>query len=441
MGEAVKRTTLSQNAIKLVVVGVGLTVIPMIAKAQAVDIFMKAAIVTPEPNAAISSDRVRALHLFTALTGVSIAIDDPRLKSMEAFLKAGNTQAAEAIATDDPLFYNYRVANLAAKMSTRDESPRAPLSDMIATFVGVVRDSDTIPATQLLTGNFYYMADNAVITANGGTAVPSNLSTDILTSKGTHYTSIRAQNLSLKAVLKKVDGQMYLPGGTGAAPAAHPDPAGLITSVAFVGAHATMGTNRRMVEYSYREFMCTPMANWADGSSPDDKIGRDVDRQPGGSPNKFLTTCKNCHANMDGQRGAFAFLDFDDNNGVPTFNTAGVVVPKMLRNNNVYPAGFKMTDNSFVNYANVNNNADQFGWRTAAMSGKGIKDFATALSKSQGFSRCMVRRVFTDVCKRAPAATEESMVRSMADQFELSNYHMRHLFETVAVRPECGVNN
>ena len=220
---------------------------------------------------------------------------------------------------------------------------------------------------------------------------------------------------------------------------AHPDPAGILTSVAFLAAHALAGTNRRLVEYSFREFMCQPITNWADGTSPDDHIGRDVDRMPGGSPNKFLTTCKNCHANMDGMRGAFGLVDYDANNGIPTFGTT--IVAKMLRNADVYPAGFKMTDTSFINYTNVGNNADQFGWGSAQMTGTGIKQFATMLSKSKGFSRCLVRRVFTDVCKRAPAATEETMVRSVADQFETSNYHLRNLFETVALRPECGVNN
>ena len=410
--------------------------LPTAAQAQAITIFMTQTPVMPEPSASISAQRTQALHLFQALTGVSIPIDDPRLKSMEAHISAGQISMAEHVATDDPLFYNFRVANLAAKISTRDESARAPLNDLVATFVGVVRDSDSIPATELLTGNFSYQADNAVITANGGAAVPADPMADILTSKGKHYSSVSASNFSLKAVLKKIDGQQIVQGG---AVVAHPDPAGILTSVAFLSAHADAGTNRRLVEYSFREFMCQPITNWADGSSPDDRIGQDVDRMPGGSPNKFLTTCKNCHANMDGMRGAFGFVDYDANGGFPTFNTK--VVGKMLRNSDVYKAGYMMKDNGFVNYANSGNNADQFGWRSAAMSGTGIKEFATMLSKSSGFSRCMVRRVFTDVCKRAPASTEEPMVRSMANQFETDSYHLRRLFETVAVRPECGVNN
>ncbi len=409
---------------------------PEMAHAQSVNIFMTQSPVVPEPTASISAERTRSLHLFQALTGVSIPIDDPRLKSMESYLKAGQTGMAEHVATDDPLFYNFRVANLAAKMSTRDETARAPLNDLVATFVGVVRDSDSVPATQLLTGNFTYQADNNVIIANGGTAIPADPMADILTTKGKHYSILFSGNFSLKAVLKKVDGQQIVQGG---AVVAHPDPAGILTSVAFLSAHADAGTNRRLVEYSFREFMCQPITSWADGSSPDDRIGQDVDREPGGSPNKFLTTCKNCHANMDGMRGAFGLVDYNANSGLPTFSTS--VVGKMLRNSDVYKAGFMMKDNSFVNYANSGNNADQFGWRDAKMSGTGINAFATMLSRSAGFSRCMVRRVFTDVCKRSPAATEDAMVRSVANQFESDSYHLRRLFETVALRPECGVNN
>lgn len=452
-GNAVKKSTLSQHATRLTL-GLGLVLVPMMAQAQSVNIFMTASPVMPNPSATITAQRTQALHLFRALTGVSLPIDDARLVQMESYIQQNKMALAEEIATNDPLFYNYRVANLASKMTTRDESEAAPLSDFVATFVGVVRDSDTTPATQLLTGNFFYIGDNNVITANGGTALPVT-PTDYLTMKAVngnqyatqpHYAAITAANLSLKAVLTRVDsshplngigGQQLLNGTTAMA---NPDPAGLITSTAFLGAHALDGTNRRMVEYSYREFMCQPLSNWADGTAPDIRVGQDVDRAPGGSPNKYLTTCKTCHSVMDGQRGALAYWDWNDAGGNATYNTNGTVVPKMLRNNSVYPNGYRMMDNSFINFANMGNDADMFGWGSAKLQGNGLKDFAAMLAASEGFPRCMVRRVFTDVCKRAPAATEDAMVRSIADQFRADNYHLRRLFETIALRPECGVN-
>ena len=427
----------------IVLIGSMIGLAPSVSVAQVGPIYMKAPLTMPDPNGVITAQRQSAHRLFRALTGISLAIDDSRLKDMETLLKSGKTIEAERIATADPLFYNNRVRDLARKMSTRAESVRAPLSDFVATFVGVVRDSDTTPATQLLTGNFTYRADNTIIQNGGGTPVRMDEVDDILSSNN-HYADIQANNYSLKGVLKRVENQRYV-SNNAAADIPMDQVAGLITSRAFLSAHADMGTNRRLVEFSFRQFMCAPITDWADGSSPDDRVGRDVDRQPGGSPNKFLTTCKNCHANMDGLRGAFALVDYNAGNGrvsfmntVPT-NTNVNTNYKLNRNGDVYPQGFITRDNSFVNYANVGKNADAFGWRSTT-SGTGIAKFGEMLAKSRGFSRCMVKRVFTDVCKRAPASSEDAVVRSLADQFEASNYHLRGLFEIVAGRPECGIN-
>ena len=406
---------------------------PVFAGAQSTEIFIKAPVVMPDTNSAISAERTKAHHLFRALTGVLIPIDDPRLKQMEVLLKSKRMIDAEKIATSDPLFYNNRVRDLARKMSTRAESVRSPLSDFVATFVGVVRDSDTTNAKLLLTGNFTYQADPSVIASGGGTAVSMDPVKDLITSNN-HYDDITKNGYSLKAVLKRVDGQQYLSNDVATA---WPDPAGLITTRAFMMAHADAGTNRRLVEYAFRQFMCSPITSWADGTSPDDRIGRDVDRQPGGSTSKFLTTCKNCHSNLDGFRGAFANVDFTGNRITYSTNPVG----KMNRNSDVFPDGFVTRDNSFVNYANVGKNADAFGWRGAGTGGSGIAKFGEMLANSRGFSRCMVTRIFTDVCKRAPASTEDAVVRTMADQFESSGYHLRGLFEIVAARPECGVND
>ena len=89
--------------------------------------------VTPQPNASISANRQRALKLFQALTATRVPIDDPRLAQMETFLANGNQRAAAAVASNDPLFLDVLIRDVARKMSTRDESVRAPLSDFVAT--------------------------------------------------------------------------------------------------------------------------------------------------------------------------------------------------------------------------------------------------------------------------------------------------------------------
>ncbi len=383
---------------------------------------------TPDVNGAISAERTRAARLFQGITGVRVPIDDARVVQMETLLKAGNARGAAQVATADPLFLDIQIRDLGRRMSTRDESNRAPMSDFVATLIGVVRDSDTTSAKELLTGNFYYRVAPQIATANN---IPQVELTDIIRSNN-HYAGnngLQARNLSPAAVLVKQSPQRIIAGGVAAD---HPDAAGLITTRGFTEAHMIAGTNRRMVEFGFRQFMCVKMEDWADANASDERVGQDVTRTPGGSTNVYLTTCKSCHSGMDGFRGAFAFLDF--NNNAQTLGTN--VVGKMTRNAGEAPEGYRIFDNSIINNAILPKNADQFGWRSSN-TGMGVAAFGKTLADSRGFSRCMVRRAFKTVCRRSPLASEETMVRSLADQFETDGYHMRRMFENVAIQQQC----
>ncbi len=456
-------------------------------------------------NSQISPARQRARDLFVGLTGVSISVDDSRITVMEGLIAKGQEREAVKVATADPNFYNIRVADMARKMSTREETIRAPLSDFVATFVGVVRDN--VNAQELLTGNFYYRMDPALgysYDANGNkTAIsgipPAAGSQEVISLAAPkllnmliyndYYAFIESQNLSLYNVLTRVNGQMIIAdreiigGGRQREPVPHPQPAGLLTSRAFTEAHASAGTNRRMVEYAFREFMCTPMANMADASQSDSMVGRDVDRAPGGSVQKYQTTCKACHTVMDGFRPAFAHVDFSGptaTNAVvyyPTYHVDNGLTPidpnqdkgagnrggtlgdifnmnaypnyvpykmnKVTSNDAAgkpafqFPEGYPVTNDSWVNNATGPINAEQFGWRGPG-NGKGLTQFGSLLASSFGFSKCMVNRVFTEVCKRAPDNVSEApLIKSLASEFESKGYNLRDLFEEVSVQPAC----
>jgi hypothetical protein len=379
---------------------------------------------TPVPGALITSDRTRALEIFTAVTGTKIGIDDVRLMQMEALIAKGKDKEAAAIATADRAFYNIRIANMARKMSNRDETVQAPLSDFVATFVGAVRDD--MDARSLLTGNFYYRFDSDKMTAAGIKGAPP-IDINTIRTSNNHYAN--SANFSMYDALIRIDGQPMDATGSPL-----PDAAGLITTRSFMAAHAIAGTNRRLVEYSFREFMCVTMQDWKDATRPDDYVGRDVDRFAGGGDTKYQSTCKGCHAQMDGFRQAFAYVNFD---GSAISYTPMAVQPKFASNNTVFPAGWITIDDSFANHANGPTNSDKFGWRTPA-SGKGMNDFGKGLANSKGFSRCMVKRVFTELCKRPPTSDEDPIVRDIADQFETSyNYKIKSLAEAVAVHPSC----
>lgn len=386
--------------------------------------------VTPNPQGSTPETRVRAQKLFQALTSVRVPIDDSRVIQMEDLIKEGNVRGAAAIATQDSLFLDVLVRDVGRKMATRDETVRAPMSDFVATWIGVIRDSDTTSAKELLTGNFYYRVDPAVIaTLPTNATVRQDETADILSSNN-HYNDLTARGLSPKTVLIRQSPQRAF--NNGGAVIDHPDPAGLITTRAFVEAHAVAGTNRRMVEYSFRQFMCVSMDEWADANNPDDRVSQDVTRTPSGSVNLYQTTCKACHSGMDGLRSAFAFLDFNGNQQRIQTN----VLNKMTRNATEFPAGYRISDNGIVNYATQGKNADNLGFR-GALVGNGISAFGKMIADSRGFSRCMVRKAFKAVCRRPALAQEETLIRSLADQFEVDGYHMRHMFENVAVQPQC----
>ena len=199
-----------------------------------------------------------------------------------------------------------------------------------------------------------------------------------------------------------------------------------------------------------RAFTCNPIEDWSDTTSPDIRVGKDVDRFPGGDGAKFQTTCKACHGNLDGFRGAFARVDFSDGfakyatlyndgdgpDGMPQIPMG--ISRKLNQNTDVFPRGHETVDDSWQNYARSPANQKVFGWRGTVASGAGIQQLGTAVSESRAFSSCMVTRVFEELCGRSPAQFEAAAIESLSGEFEQNSYNLKKLFETVAVRPECS---
>ncbi len=394
--------------------------------------------VTPKPNEAISSMRLKAAVLYHRLAGVRVPIDHPILDEVEDLLLNKMDSQAAALITKEASFYDITVRDFGALMSTREETLRAPLTDFIATVVGATRDQ--LDARLLLSGDFYYKAE-----ASLATNVPQDVARDLLLSN-LHYEAIDRLGLSLGTVIQRVDGQQVIgPQGT---PVANPDPAGILTSRGWLAAHAVAGTNRRLVEFTFREFLCIPIEQWADTSTSDARIGRDVDRYPGGSSVKYQTTCKGCHTGMDPLRGAFAQVDFENNrvkfgqilaagNGENQMKRSSTGVSNKLNANaEVFPDGYETKDTSWVNQAIRGSNLKYFGWR-GAIQGSGIKSFGTMVSNSRAFSRCMVNKVYSSVCKRNPTVEESQLIADAADAFENNKYSLKWLFEQIAIQGNC----
>jgi hypothetical protein len=351
-----------------------------------------------------------ALQLFKRLTGTPILLNDPRLAQMVSAIQSGDMAGAAAIATDDDHFYSDVVRDFASLMATRAETPLAPLDDFQATIIGATRDD--LDARTLLTGNYLYLG-------NSSTGVSQYSPSD-----DQHYLDLETGHFSLKQVLVKTEPQ----------PQGLPVSAGLLTSRGWASAHLIAGTNRRGVEYTFREFLCTPIQTWRDSGMPDFHVRRDVDRVPGGNPTTYQTTCRSCHALMDGMGGAYARLDFV--NDTLTYMGPSGVASKMNKNSNVYPQGYMTLDDSWFNQATQHHNTS-FGWR-GPLSGNGVHDFGVMISNAKKFSSCMTTRVFREVCKREPDPSEASLIQGLADDFETGGYKLRSLFQKVAVTPACS---
>jgi hypothetical protein len=379
-----------------------------------------------------------AKKLLERISSTKVPADHPFIEQMAARIRAGDYAGAAEIGMTHPNFLNVTVKQMALKMSTREETIRLSLNDFAASYIGVTRDGRD--ARELLTGNFYYMGDSTRYPA--GVTVRENLANDILRSNN-HYQDLENPAIDIGAVLKRVDGQQILDGANN--PVANPDPAGVITSRAFMGAHATAGTARRPVEFLFREFMCVPIEDWADTKASDIRVGQDIDRFPGTDHLKYQTTCKGCHSQMDSLRGAFAKWDFTGNriiNGgvgikAGDLNNTTGLSGKVSRNNNVFSGGYVTTDDSFFNNAKGFTNAETFGWRGPA-SGNGVKDLATMVANSKRFSICMVKRAYDAVC-RSNMVPKQNMVflSHQANKFEQDGYNLKKLFKELAVTQQC----
>ncbi len=395
----------------------------------------------PSTVNALSDTEKEAKWLLERLTGTRWPADDNLVLEMSQLITTQSRSAAAQRAMREPEFYNITIKQFALLMSTREETIRTPFNDFAASFIGVTRDD--IDARQLLTGNFYYAAAASRIPA--GVTIPMDIGDDMLASNK-HYESLESQRLNLVNLLEKRDFQLLSINDANDT-VLNPDAAGVLTSRAFLEAHATAGTNRRLVEFSFRQFLCSPIDSIADTMAPDVRIGRDIDRFPGGDPVKFQTTCKGCHTVMDGFRGAFAKWDFL--NGTPIHSAAGGtqgrapradsrgIASKLNQNNNVYSGGYVTTDDSWINFANRGTNATNLMWRSNP-TGNGVRGFGEQLANSQRFSQCMARRTFEMICKRTLPLEEQMLIYAQVGaQWETTGYKLKKLFEVIATHPKC----
>lgn len=409
---------------------------------EGVENIKKNAAVEVGNQAVASPTRQKAAEIYTRITGLKVPLTHPKVEAMDSLVASGDLVAAAALATEESAFLNITVRDFASKMSNRDETINVPLNDFTATVVGFVRDG--VSAKKLLTENIVYKADPKKA------PVPSDWVDDLLKSNN-HYEALGQGQYDLGKVLEPTTQKLF----DGTTAVENQYAAGLLTTRQWMAAHAIAGTNRRPVEYAFRQFACRPLENLADAGGPDDVVGRDIDRFPGGVHAKYVTTCRACHTIMDGFRPAFAAWTFSNGFAKNGFvvkeltdpdadeNTSNAmrmnprhIAIKMNHNENVFNKGRVTENEEWTNNANRGANITMFKW--TRLSGKGVRDFGAAMAESATFPRCMAERVFKQVCRRAPASQDEGMLNKVASEFSKEKaYNLKYLFQKIVTTEEC----
>jgi len=393
-------------------------------------------------NFSFSSRKISSLSHAMAIyqrLGTKVPVDSPQMLQMQALVESGRLTAAAELAMANDDFYNVAVRDFAAKMSNREESVTNPMNDFIATVIGITRDN--LDAREMLTGNYFYYAPNAPV-------VNKNIEAHLVRSN-LHFEELDASHANYAQYLVKNDGQFVI--GPGGVMTAMTDPAGVITSRAFLSSHAIAGTNRRLVEFAFSQFLCAPIEEWANTNIPDGFVGRDIGRSPA---ELYRSKCIGCHAPMDALRPAFAYINFvpSGNAGFPLFratytadprdaqpDVVDVPVPaaeqlvpsKFRRNKSVFTDGHAVATDAWENYTN-----ESFGWR-GGRRGNGMNGFGKMLAESRRFSECMARRVFKSVCYKNIPEDQPGLLYDLAQAFEDSKYRLRTLFARAAASPAC----
>ena len=364
-------------------------------------------------NASLQSAQL----LYSRIAGVKLSYSSPVLLTMKTLLDKKKYSSAADVALNSDDFYNITLFQFFAPLSTRSEAPDVELNDMIAmgianTFVDLRTGKDR-PFTELLTGDFTVRFNNSDLALNNN---------EMLSKAFRERIVLTPKNLTIK-----------YPQRSGLS-----DAAGVLTSRQFLKEHAQGGTNRRLVHFAFREFLCTDIKEWrdADQNISDDYVARDVNRAPGGGRagmNVYQSDCRSCHQVQDGLRNAFAFHDFDAQSLMPIYRET---VSEKINKNILFDGGFVVSDDSWENRAIRNGNSQRFGWR-GALSGKGARAFGQMIANSEKFSICTVERVFKQLCKRPLNSNEDSLKRELARKFENDDYSLRGLFRNIAINPKC----
>jgi hypothetical protein len=359
-------------------------------------------------HADATSDRAAAVRLYSRLTGVP-----PSAATLDAMqpLIASNPQAAAAMATAAPQFYNVILKNIFLPATNRDQSVFVPLNDYVVTAIGMIKDN--VPFNTALSADVLY-----TLKAGGLPAASA--------SNNDHYAAAETGNVDISANLNATT-QSAVYGTTIA-------PAGLLTTRASSSAFFINGTNRAMFRFTLVNHLCRDMEQVQDTSRPTDQIRQDVATSPGGDSRLYLNNCVGCHSGMDPMARAFAYYNFNSTTGMTEYK-APTVNAKYFINSTNNRFGFVTPDDTWSNRWRAGPNSVVLGFdSTLPGTGKGAASLGAELAASDAFADCQVQKAFKAVCLRAPStSTDATAVGTIKAAFKANGYKMKQVFADAAV--------
>lgn len=363
---------------------------------------------------ALGGPREQARRMHDRLVGVPPS--EGVLDMMETKIRDGDAVGAAADAMLHPEFYTTQLKRFVTPWTNEERTAFAPLNDYSATVIGMIRDR--VPFDQVLSADLVYRgADSLGLTAYSQT-------------DNQHYVELEERHLDLSdpTVLVPVQ-QSTLPDSQ----ISSNEAAGVTTTRAAAQAFFSAGTNRRMLRFTALNYLCRDMEDLQDITRPVDRIRQDVTRSPGGDSSVFRNTCVGCHTGMDPMAQAYAYFEWDPDQGEGRMlHTPGEVQPKYLINDSVFPFGYITTTNRWDNFWREGPN-QHLGWRGPSAGGWGAQSLGVEIASSVAFSECQVEKVFEHVCFRPPGnPAERAEVTRIAGEFETRGYDMQVVFAEVA---------
>lgn len=381
------------------------------------------------------TEREQAKRIHDRLTGVlpsKVMLDE-----MESVIvaDAGGTGLFDAAivaidgngsVTATPFFYNVTVKNWASPWTNEADDVFVPLNDYSALVIGLVRDGDSVPFTELLSGNLIYVGANSL-------GLPAYSATN-----NNHYEQLELAGANFGDSDDLVQRSQTDVTGLPAAAVS-----GIFSTRAAARAFFVDGTNRAMTRFTLKNHLCNDMEQLKDVERPADRIRQDVSRSPGGDSRIFLTSCVGCHSGMDPLTQAFAYYNFeypeDDKDGGQLVYTAGTVQEKFFINEGNFNDGYVTPNDGWTNRWRIGANVEKLGWLSSLspgqlyVSGSGAASMGRELASSQAFAYCQVKKAFKSMCLREPTEADRAQIDTTAGNFMSGGYNMKHVFAELAV--------